>query len=65
LTGITLYDHASNIILCHCKKAMSLLSKLGPKLITLGKNNSVVGYASGETEEDFLQYINDGIHHVE
>jgi hypothetical protein len=65
VTVRTLYDNASDIILCNCKKAMSLLSKLVPKVITLGKDNSVVGHASGETEEDFLQYINDGIHHVE
>lgn len=61
-TGRALYDNASETILCNCKKAMSLVSKLVPKVITLGEDNSVVGYASGETEEDFLCYINDGMY---
>ncbi|KAL3785615.1 hypothetical protein HJC23_004763 [Cyclotella cryptica] len=63
-TGRALYDNASDITLCNCKKAMSLISKLVPKVITLGEDNSVVGYASGETEEDFLRYINDGMYSV-
>ena len=60
--GRTLYDNASDVILCNCKKAMSLLPKLAPKVVTLGDDNSVVGYASGEKEEDFLRYVNDGMY---
>jgi hypothetical protein len=64
VTGRTLYDNARDIILCNCKKAMSLLYKLVPKVITLGKDNSVVGYASGHTEKDFLWCINDGMYTI-
>ena len=62
VSGRTMYDNASDVILCNCKKAMSLVPKLAPKVITLGEDNSVVGYGSGETEVDFLKYINDGMY---
>jgi hypothetical protein len=62
VTGRTLYDNASDVILCNCKKAMSLVSKLVPKIIMLGDDGSIVGYASGEGEDDFLRHINDGMY---
>ena len=58
----TLYDNASDVILCNCKKAMSLVPKLVPTIIVLGDDGSIAGYGSGEREEDFLRYINDGMY---
>ena len=49
-----MYDNASDGILFNNKKAMSLLPKLAPKVVH--EDNSIVRFALGETEEDFLQY---------
>lgn len=55
ISGRTMYDNASDVILFNNKKAMSLLPKLTPKVVH--EDNSIVRFALGETEEDFLQYI--------
>ena len=64
VSGQTLYENArGDVFLCNCKKAMSLIPKLVPKIVQLNnEDGSVVGYASGKTEEDFLKHINDGMY---
>lgn len=61
VTGRTLFDNASKVILANCKKAQSLVPKLVNKAITLAKDGTISGYNSGLNEEDFLNYINDGM----
>ena len=62
VTGRTLYDNASKVILANCKKAQSLVPKLVNKAIYLAEDGTISRYHSGLNEERFLQYINDGMY---
>ena len=44
------------------KKAMAILPKLDVKVVNLGKNLQVLGYASGRNFENFIQYIDNGMY---
>jgi hypothetical protein len=44
------------------KKAMAILPKLDVKVVNLGKNLQVLGYASGKNFENFIQYIDNGMY---
>ena len=44
------------------KKAMAILPKLDVKVVNLGKNLQVLGYASGKNFKNFIQYIDNGMY---
>ena len=44
------------------KKAMAILPKLDVKVVNLGKNLHVLGYASGKNFGNFIQYIDNGMY---
>mgnify|MGYP006193950619 CR=1 FL=1 len=44
------------------KKAMAILPKLDVKVVNLGKNLQVLGYASGKNFKIFIQYIDNGMY---
>jgi hypothetical protein len=44
------------------KKAMAILPKLDVKVVNLGNNLQVLGYASGKNFENFIQYIDNGMY---
>ena len=52
----------SEFVLCLIKKAMAILPKLDVKVVNLGKNLQVLGYASGKNFENFIQYIDNGMY---
>ena len=60
VTGRTIKDCAEKVALANCKKAMSLVPKLGGKLIVLGPSGGIEEYVSGHNEGDFLKHIIDG-----
>jgi len=41
---------------------MAIIPKLGVKVVNLGKNLQVLGYASGKTIANFIQFINNGMY---
>jgi hypothetical protein len=48
-------------VLQSIKKALSIVSKLSPRIGLIDKNCAVVGYASGKNKSLFMQHINNGM----
>ncbi len=48
-------------VLQSIKKALSIVSKLSPRIVNIDKNCAVVGYASRKNESSFLQHIDNGM----
>ena len=53
---------AGESVLPSVKKAMAIAPKLDGKVIHLGKNHQVFGYASGKNLETIIQFINNGMY---
>ena len=47
---------------CSIKKTMAIVHKLDAKVVNLGKNLQVLGYASGKTIVNFIQIIDIGMY---
>ena len=47
---------------CSIKKAMVIVPELDVKVVNLGKNLQVLGYASGKTIANFIQFIDKGMY---
>jgi len=52
----------ADLVLASLKKALSLVPQLSPKLVMIDTTCRVVGYASGENEQLFLQAIDKGMY---
>ena len=61
LTGCMLW-RAGKCVLRSVKKAMAIVPKLDGKVIHLGKNHQVLGYASGKNLVLFIQFIDNGMY---
>ncbi len=61
MQGRAIWDMGLNVLQL-MKKAISLVSKLSPRIVIIDKNCAVVGYPSGKNEASFLQYINNGMY---
>ena len=61
LTGCMLW-RAGEFVLCLIKKAMAIVPKLDGKVIHLGKNHQVLGYASRKNHASFIQFIDNGMY---
>jgi hypothetical protein len=48
-------------VLRSIKKALSIVPKLSPRIVMIGKNCAVIGYASGKNEHSFMQLVDNGI----
>ena len=46
------------------KKAMAIVPKLDAKVVNLGKNHQVLGYASGKTIANFIKFIDNGMYAI-
>ena len=46
------------------KKAMAIVPKLDVKVVNLGKNHQVLGYASGKTIANFIKFIDNGMYAI-
>ena len=57
LTGCMLW-RAGKLVLRSIKKAMAIVPNLDGKVVHLGKNHQVLGYASGKNHASFIQFIN-------
>ena len=44
------------------KKALAIVPKLDAKVVNLGKNHQVLGFASGKTIANFIQFIDNGMY---
>jgi hypothetical protein len=44
-------------VLQSIKKALSIVPKLSPRIVSIDKNCAVVGYASGKNEQSFMQLV--------
>ena len=55
----------ADTVLASLKKAHSLVLQLSPKIMNIDSTCRVVVYASGETEQSFLQAINKGMYKME
>jgi hypothetical protein len=64
LANTTLWSHATNT-LKSCKKAMTLVPRLAPKMIQIDRSKYIVGYSSGINYSSFLQSINNGMYIME
>ncbi len=49
-------------VLQSIKKSLAIVPKLLPRIVIIGKNCVVVGYASGKNKSSFLQHIDDGMY---
>ena len=49
---------AGEFVLCLIKKAMAIVPKLDGKVVHLGKNHQVLGYASRKNHASFIKFIN-------
>jgi hypothetical protein len=61
LSGLSLW-RAGLDVARSMKKAMAILPKLDVKVVNLGKNLQVLGYASGKNFGNFIQYIDNGMY---
>jgi hypothetical protein len=61
LSGLSLW-RAGLDVSRSIKKAMAILPKLDVKVVNLGKNLQVLGYASGKNFENFIQFIDNGMY---
>jgi hypothetical protein len=61
LAAGTMWTHAANT-LKSCKKAMSLVPYLAPKMVQVDATKRVVGYSSGINVTSFLKAINIGMY---
>ena len=52
-------------VLALLKKALSLVPQLSPKIVNIDSTCRVVGYASGKTEQSFLQAIDKGMYEMD
>ena len=59
-TGRSLWELGLSV-LKSLKKAISLVQKFETRIVIIDKSYSVLGYASGRNEDQFLGYINDGM----
>ena len=59
LSGLSLW-RAGLDVSRSIKKAMAIVPKLDVKVVNLGKNLQVLGYASGKTIANFIQIIDNG-----
>ena len=48
-------------VLRSIKKALSIVPKLSPRIVMIGKNCAVIGYASGKNKHSFMQLVDNGI----
>jgi hypothetical protein len=60
-TDTTLWKHATSTLKT-CKKAMTLLPRLAPKMVQLDNTKRIVGYSSGINFSSVLQAINNGMY---
>jgi len=49
-------------VLQSIKKALSIIPKLSPRIVTIDKNWAVIGYASGKNEHSFMQLVDNGMY---
>ncbi len=61
LPGRSLW-RAGQDVLRLIKKAMALVLQLDGKVVNLGKNHHVLGYASGKNYASFIQFIDNGMY---
>ena len=61
LSGLSLWTAGLDVF-CLIKKAMAIVPKLDVKVVNLGKNYQVLGYASGKTFANFIQFIDNGMY---
>ena len=62
LAGRSLW-RAGQDVLRSIKKAMTIIPKLDGKVVNLGKNHKVLGYASsGKNHASFIQFIDNGMY---
>ena len=47
---------------CSIKKALAIVPKLDAKVVNLGKLHQVLGFASGKTIANFIQFIDNGMY---
>ncbi len=52
----------ADTVMALLKKALSLVPQLSPKIVNIDSTCRVVGYASGKTEQSFLQAIDKGMY---
>jgi hypothetical protein len=62
--GCTIWKMADTV-LASLKKALSLVLQLSPKVVNINSTCRVVGYASGKTEQSFLQAIDKGMYKMD
>ncbi len=62
--GRTIWKMA-DLVLASLKKALSLVPQLSPKFVMINTTCRVVGYASRENEQLFLQVIDKGMHKMD
>jgi hypothetical protein len=55
----------ADTVLSSLKKALSLVPQLSPKIVNIDSTCRVVGYASGKTEQSFLQAIDKGMYEMD
>jgi hypothetical protein len=52
-------------VLRSIKKALAIVPKLSPRIVLIDKSCSVIGYASGQNEQSFMQLIDNGMFNMD
>ena len=52
-------------VLRSIKKALAIVPKLSPRIVSIDKSCAVIGYASGHNEQSFMQLIDNGMFNMD
>ena len=52
-------------VLRSIKKALAIVPKLSPRIVMIDKRCAVIGYASGQNEQSFMQLIDNGMFNMD
>ena len=52
-------------VLQSIQKALSIVPKLSPRIVMIDKSCAVIGYASGQNKQSFMQLIDNGMFNMD